>query len=358
VLPLDRISVKVIHTNPSCDSHSFSTLFQRDKLRSHGGHEDLSQNYWSVICPEPAAPGLWKKWHAENCVAIGWPPPHYHLEGSTDKPGWDIARARAQRISPGDIVIPYLLCYRFGIPAEVVRVAVADAEWRPTVEKGGYAHDSDEPELGRRVEVKWLKKGMPPPAKIAVVPSPLRTSGGMVKQTIEILRPDRYARFMEIICNPANWQPYAPATKQTEPADDEQPEPSTEQEPGKLAIQETLLRSILAKNLGRIEPGLAAHPDFPKMEEVLFDLGRLDLLCIDSKQRTTIIELQLGSLDDGHIGKVCRYFGWFSTKYPKTRAILLYEKATDDVLEAYKKSVPWLELRKFLLTADIKLETS
>ena len=111
----------------------------------------------------------------------------------------------------------------------------------------------------------------------------------------------------------------------------------------------------MAKNLGRIEPGLTAHPDFPKMEEVLFDLGRLDILCVDSKQRTTIIELQLGSLDDGHIGKVCRYFGWFSTKYANVRAILLYENATTEVLDAYRKAVPWLELRKFALTADIKL---
>lgn len=317
----------------------------------------MSQNYWSVICNEPNAPGVWKKWLAENCVAIGWPPPTYQLEGPTDKPGWDSARAFAQRVSSGDIVVPYLLRYRFGIPGEVVKVAVADSEWNPTVAKGEYADNPDEPELGRRIYVKWLERGVPPREKIAVVPPADRISGGMVKKSIFPLRPDIYAKFMEVISNRANWQPYVP-TKQTEPGNDEQPEPSTEPEAGKLAIQETMLRSILAKNLGRIEPGLAAHPDFPKMEEVLFDLGRLDLLCMDSKQQTTIIELQLGSLDDGHIGKVCRYFGWFSTKYPKLRAILLYENATDDVLEAYKKAVPWLELRKFHLTADIKLETS
>jgi hypothetical protein len=317
----------------------------------------MPQNYWAVICNEPGAPGVWKTWLAENCVAIGWPPPKYSLEGPTDKPGWDSARAFAQRVSPGDIVIPYLLRYRFGIPGEVVKAAVADSEWNPTVPKGEYADNPDEPELGRRLHVKWLESGVPPRDKIAVVPPPDRTSGGMVKKTIFPLRPDIYARFMEIIGDPANWQSYS-ATKQTD-LSDEQPEPSTEPESGKLAIQETLLRSILAKNLGRIELGLGPHPDYPKLEEVVFDLGRLDLLCMDSKQRTTIVELQLGSLDDGHIGKVCRYFGWFAAKYPeKIRAILLYESATQEVLDAYKKAVPWLELRKFALTADIKLENS
>ena len=51
------------------------------------------------------------------------------------------------------------------------------------------------------------------------------------------------------------------------------------------------MRRIFAKNLHKIEAGLKAHPNFKQLEEVTFELGRLDLLCIDSKQRTTIIEL-------------------------------------------------------------------
>jgi len=113
----------------------------------------MPQNCWSVICPETEAPGLWKTWLAENCVAIGWPPAHYHFYGATEKAGWDIARAHAMEIAPGDIVFPYLLRYRFGIPGEVVRVAVSDAEWRPTVAKGNYRRNPDEAELGRRIEV-------------------------------------------------------------------------------------------------------------------------------------------------------------------------------------------------------------
>jgi hypothetical protein len=332
-------------------------ILLRSAMRTEGD-PGMPNNYWSVICPEPEAPGLWRTWLNEKCVAIGWPPSRHHLEGSTDKPGWDIARARAQKIAPGDIIVPYLLRYRFGIPGEVVKVAITDVEWRPTVQKGGYAPHPDEPQLGRRIEVRWLRDRVPPLDKIVVVPIKNRIPGGMAKQTIDPLKPDKYAKFMAVIEDRANWVTYEPFEPHSEIGTDEQPEPSTEPEPSKLAIQETLIRSILAKNLHHIEAGLKAHPDFKHMEEVIFELGRLDLLCMDSKQRTTIIELQLGSLDDGHIGKTCRYFGWFAAKYDAVRAILLFENATPGVLEAYRRAVPWLELRKYAFSAEIKMEPS
>ena len=89
-----------------------------------------------------------------------------------------------------------------------------------------------------------------------------------------------------------------------------------------------------------------------------FDLGRLDILCIDPKNRTTIIELQLGYLDDGHIGKICRYYGWFTLRYgPSVRAILLFENASEELLDAYRKALPWLEMKKVSWQADIKMES-
>lgn len=52
----------------------------------------MRETRWFVICPEPEAPGLWNIWQRKNCVAIGWAPPTYSLEGDTDNSGWDIAR--------------------------------------------------------------------------------------------------------------------------------------------------------------------------------------------------------------------------------------------------------------------------
>ena len=321
----------------------------------------MTPRHWSVICNETDAPALWKTWLSEKCVAIGWPPVRHHLEGPTEKTSWDIARARAQEVEVGDIVIPYLMRYRFGIPGEVVRIAISDSEWKPTVAKGGYRRNLDDAELGRRIELKWLEKDVPPPDKVALVPVGMRTSGGEVKQTIERLRSERYARFTEIIGNPSNWIVYEPLNVNLDVAEsnaEEESEPSTEPDPEKLVVQETQIRSIFAKNLQRIESGLVKHPDFAKLEEVTFDLGRLDILCVDSKNRPTIIELQLGYLDDGHIGKICRYYGWFTLRYgANVRAILLFENAIPEVLEAYRKALPWLEMKKFSWVADIRMES-
>jgi hypothetical protein len=170
----------------------------------------MAQNVWAVICPENAAPGLWRTWLKEGCVAIGWPPSHHHLRGSTTKSGWRKARERASKVRRGDIVIPYLLPNRFGVPGKVLRVAIRDDEWKPTVPKGGYANNPTEPELGRRINVKWLSQGVPGANQVAVVPKNMRTAGGEVKQTIEFVRPKRRQRFMNIISNPANWRVYGP----------------------------------------------------------------------------------------------------------------------------------------------------
>src|SRR5205807_2467752 len=304
-----------------------------------GGHS-MVQNYWSVICPETEAPGLWKTWLSEKCVAIGWPPSRRKLDGPTDSPGWDIARIRAQQIAPGDIVIPYLLRYRFGIPGEVLKVAIEDSEWRPTVPKGGYARNPDEAELGRRIEVRWLQKDAPPLDKIALVPKKMQTPGGEFKKTIQSVKPERYSHFMGIISNPANWIAYEEGDSPTDAGSVEQTDPSSEPDEVKLSILETQVRSILAKNLHTIEPGLRQHPDYDQLEEVTFDLGRLDLLCIDAKQKLTIIELQKGYLNEGHIGKVCRYYGWFAAKHgdDKVRVVLLFENAASDLVDAYKKA--------------------
>ena len=258
-------------------------------------------------------------------------------------------------------MIPYLLRYRFGIPGEVLKVAIEDSEWRPTVPKGGYAKNPDEAELGRRIEVRWLQRDAPPPDKIALVPNNVRTAGGEFRQTIQSVKPERYSHIMGIISDRTNWIAYEQAGSQIDAgSDEEQIDPSSEPDEGKLLIQETQIRSILAKNLHTIEPGLKRHPKFDRVEEVAFDLGRLDLLCIDAKQKLTIIELQKGYLNEGHIGKVCRYYGWFAAKHgdDKVRVVLLFENAASDLVDAYRKALPWLELRRFSLTADIKMEPS
>ena len=89
-----------------------------------------------------------------------------------------------------------------------------------------------------------------------------------------------------------------------------------------------------------------------------FELGRLDILCRDAKGRTVILELQLSWLDDGHIGKTCRYYGWFKKRYGDTvRAVLVFEKARSEVMEAYRSALPWLELRQLNLNIEVSVQS-
>lgn len=163
------------------------------------------QNCWAVICPEPDAPGVWETWVKEHCVAIGWPPGTYPLHGKTKDKSWERARKQIQRVRPGDIIIPFLKHFTFGIPGFVTGVAAKDDEWNPTVAKGGYSRNPSEPELGRRIEVEWLMKDVPNLDKVAVMPEQMWKTYGEVRNPIERVRPPRYARFMKIINDRRNW---------------------------------------------------------------------------------------------------------------------------------------------------------
>jgi hypothetical protein len=177
---------------------------------SRKGKKSRVQNCWAVICPEQEESGLWTTWMNESCVAIGWSPPRNRMDGHTDDDGWARARKRLRKVAQGDVIIPYLQHNQFGTPGEVIRVAVSDADWQPTVEKRHAGGHPGEPGLGRRIHVKWLKSELPPEDTIAVVPRKMRYANGEVHQAIELLNPERYARFMEIIRNQANWKLYKP----------------------------------------------------------------------------------------------------------------------------------------------------
>jgi|SRR5580692_2000859 hypothetical protein len=177
----------------------------------------MAPNYWAVICDETEAPGLWKIWWKEGCVAIGWSPQTYPLVGSANSSSWDKARSRALKIRPGDIVIPYLKRYRFGVPGKVTKVAIGDDEWNPTLPKNKYGTYPSEARLGRRILVEWMKSEFSLSPKVAVVPKKMRTEGGEVRQTVERVKAKRVARFLQIITDTKNWKDYKAYSRQGEP---------------------------------------------------------------------------------------------------------------------------------------------
>jgi hypothetical protein len=76
--------------------------------------------------------------------------------------------------------------------------------------EGEYSGNREEAELGRRIEVEWLKEGVPALDKVAVMPKHARKLTGEVRHTIEHVRSKRYAHFMGIIGDRRNWKKYRP----------------------------------------------------------------------------------------------------------------------------------------------------
>ncbi len=103
-------------------------------------------------------------------------------------------------------MISYLENYQFGIPGKVLEIAIGDDQWNPTVPKGKYGKKPDEPWLGRRIIVEWMRGNFPPVGKIAVVPRSMRKATGEVRQTVERIKPKRVTRFMQVIGDDSNWK--------------------------------------------------------------------------------------------------------------------------------------------------------
>ncbi|GGA24964.1 endonuclease NucS domain-containing protein [Dyella nitratireducens] len=75
----------------------------------------------------------------------------------------------------------------------------------------------------------------------------------------------------------------------------------------------------LIRNLDSIEKGLRFVD-----RQVVIDVGRVDIIAEDIKQRRVIIELKLGDAKDAAVGQIARYIGWYARKDGKPpRAMLI-----------------------------------
>jgi len=81
---------------------------------------------------------LWHRWHEQNCVAAGWPPTTYSLEGPTDDSGWEYARGRLREMRVGDKIVPFLQKWRIGPVGTITEVNIKDEQWNPTLGVGEY----------------------------------------------------------------------------------------------------------------------------------------------------------------------------------------------------------------------------
>jgi hypothetical protein len=310
--------------------------------------------HWIVICPEPSIRGgLWARWYRENCVAVGWSPPSFYLEGEAADLGWAFARTRLKQVRPGDKVIPFLLKWRIGPVGTVKDVKAADADWSATVQAGHAPWGEDE-DLGRRILVSWEQDGMPPGGKVAIVPPNHRTGGGpLARHTIEQLNTEQYQNLCSVLSDPKNW---LDLTSKEEQSDGEIDEASLPQpHPPDLSLLERDLQKFVSRNLDVIERGLKADPGF-QLEEYIIDVGRIDLLCKDAEGNWVVIELKADWAGDDAVGQILGYMNWVKENLPNgstVRGIIVCKNTTGRVKAAIKW-VPRLSVRRFNLSFKIE----
>lgn len=102
--------------------------------------------------------------------------------------------------------------FRFGTPGEVKQVLIGDGDWNPTVPKGSYTINPDQPELGRRIKVKWLPDMGPALNEVVEIPFNKRKRGGYVRATVEPIKGKRLDDVLRMLSSPRIVKPYRPAT--------------------------------------------------------------------------------------------------------------------------------------------------
>jgi hypothetical protein len=323
--------------------------------------EDQPVRYWIVICPEPSVRGgIWMRWYRERCVAVGWYPPTWSYEGQGENTeGWTHARNRLREIRVGDKVIPFLLKWRIGPVGTVREVKVADVDWNPTVEKGNFG-GSEEYNLGRRILVTWEQAGMPPDGMVATVPAAQRPSGGrqpLARRTIEELPVEQFQNLCSVLSVKENWVDVVtvpgPVSGDHESADTEVPPPPPP--PAALSLLERDLQKFLCRNLGVIEKGLRPDPAY-QLEEYIIDVGRIDLLCKDSRDNWVVIELKADWAGDEAVGQILGYMSWVREHLPNgtsVRGIIVCKNTTGRVKAAITW-VPGLSVKRFALNFSIE----
>jgi hypothetical protein len=211
----------------------------------------------------------------------------------------------------GDKVVPFLQKWRIGPVGTITEVNIKDEQWNPTLGVGEYTPNPTEAELGRRIQVVWETSAMPPPAKIALVPTSERPKRALALHTVEELTQDQFAKLLAVLSGDANWI----ALKRSfleKGASDEQLK--AEANPS-LSFLERDLQKFIARNLHSIERGLKAHSEY-QLEEFITDVGRIDLLCQDSNSRLVIVELKAGQAGDDALGQVLGYLSWVRENIP------------------------------------------
>lgn len=135
------------------------------------------------------------------------------------------------------------------------------------------------------------------------------------------------------------------------------PPDEVEEEAGQQFAAEADLRDFLAKNPTCIEIGLRLYDQNGKSGvEFSVDDGRIDLLCIDTRNRFVVIELKLAKGRNKALGQLLYYMGWVDKHLGNgpCRGIIIARDIPDDLVLAIQRA-PDVSLYSYKLAVSVEL---
>ncbi len=119
---------------------------------------------------------------------------------------------------------------------------------------------------------------------------------------------------------------------------------------------ESHLRDFLAKDLGRIEPGLKLYKSEERSGvEFPVEGGRIDILATDKNGRFVVIELKLSQGRNKVLGQLLYYMGWVDVNLSKSpcRGIVIASEISKELLTAVSRA-PDVQLFKYKMSFSVE----
>ncbi|HTV39083.1 MAG TPA: endonuclease NucS domain-containing protein [Candidatus Sulfotelmatobacter sp.] len=286
-------------------------------------------NLWKINCEENKFPGMWQRWFKHQCVAVGWPPDWFCLEGHTKDYGWSRARNAMQRIQTDDVLVVTLPKNRIARIGYVTRKEIRDNEWKELVPR---SREHPAGQIGRRILVRWdLTIG--PDSRDQVVRIPDKyLSNGEQRPTLCLIQSHKLEQLKEVMNDPVNWVNL-----------------------DSNFAYERALQEYIAAYPHHLEDGLLPHPDIKIREKVLKDRSRLDVLLIDPDDSPVIVECKRDAPATLHVSQLRNYMHRLQSETGrKPRGILVHNGARKLSEKVRKEAAkrPRIEIVRYALNVN------
>jgi hypothetical protein len=290
---------------------------------------------WKINCMENDYPGMWQRWFRSQCVAVGWHsawgyPLTEKITASEHGSAWTRARSAIKRIKVGDFVVVSLRGHRVGRLGEVTGKAIEDHEWNPLVPKTKQHPDG---EMGRRIFVRWdLTLGPDSRDDVVLLPTECRLSSGELRPTIAEIKSRSLDQLKGAMQDEANYESLLSHFD-----------------------YEKALSGYVATYPHHLEDGLTIHPDLKVRENTYSDRTRSDVILLDRRNHTVVVECKQGPPTVEAIQQLRRYLAHIKKEYGEiARGMLIHggsRKLHDDVITAAAR-VPQIEVVQHRLRVE------